>query len=233
MHDEHMISSEHLGMLQELARGRSILDIGDEGSPFLAQLFASISQKWTVVGRGLTYFIPDLSSHLVINNHKFTEWGHPPPPSGFDVILFVFSEIDDVEVEACLNWATPDQLIVFLCFIDGVVELDEDVFAHRYLSLTLLGCTEGLESRLLIFQKNEEVQKEFLEQQVDPFHRQFPRKGDRYHLTPHARWPGKKSGDRPPVVEIVRNWERGSGPVKIVSTEIVWYIRGADLGSAM
>ncbi len=111
----YFTSVAHIGMLLDLVRDKRVLDVGDADSPFLAKRFALRAQSWIVVGRPP----PPMQAALLPKNvavviEQFSPETPPVQPSEVDVILFPFPSPTLAHDAACLKWATPDHLIVFL-----------------------------------------------------------------------------------------------------------------------
>ena len=98
-------------------------------------------------------------------------------------------------------------------------------------------------SRLLVMRKKppqpEAPPQERAQSAVDPLEQVkeerrlssgLPQKGERFHLAPTCFWPGKEPGQKPPPVEIEKDWTHKSGPVKLLHTGEVIIIHLPDLG---
>ena len=247
------LSPEHSQRLMDLIRGKRVLDVGDEQSPFFAGTLAGHAARWTMVGRlpPLRLFsIPP--RNVVVTNAKFTTELGFVKATEIDIILLAFPSPDDSQHVAAAEWATTAHLIVFAGNAPEEAACGSPDFWRLVEKATIEADAKDQVSRLLIFRKKppgaeaagvasatrlvEELRKSRI-QAPNPLQPtsepNLPRKGDRYHLSPSCNWPNKKSGERPPVVEIDKDWTQRMGPVKFVQTGEVFAIRLPDLGGQL
>jgi hypothetical protein len=163
-----------------------------------------------------------------MHTHPFDGWFRRPVASLFDVVIISWNYTSVKQAIECVKWMTPEQTLIVL----GPLEDEHSAsFWHIFQSLMVLHQVQGNSSRMLLLQKTSTNLLPALSQPAAE--RMSLQRGDRFHLASGARWPGRNGDDRPPVVEIVRDWDRDSGPVKIVKTGVVFYIQKGDLGTPM
>ncbi len=224
------ISPKQLKALRDLIRGRRVLDVGHARSQFLGAEFSRYTQSWIVVGRPLPpEHAAEPPPNLGVVIETFDTWAECPPPTEFDVILFCFPATDHPQDAACVQWAAhPHVIIIFghptddtLCGSEPFWELVKNLKPHSD--------ERDQWSRMLVVHKPGEEDDE----EEEEHHGHYPKKGERYKLANSFKWPGKKSGDKAPVVEIMKDWTKGSGNVKIVGKADFVHVRKTDLAAKM
>lgn len=210
-----------------MVRGKRVLDVGDEASSFLASEFARYARAWIVVGRSPPPAHPALPACVRIVPERFEAWAERPEPSEFDVILLACPSPSNPQDAACLQWCAPGPLVVFFGHAREDALCGSPGFWQEMRAFEVETDARDAWSRLVTMRRSSGGEEE------EVHRRKLPRKGDRYRLAPSCRWPGKRSGERPPMVEIVRDWEKGGGKAKIVTTGEVFHLRRFDLGPKM
>ena len=227
------LSPNQLKAFKEIIHGKRILDIGDRTSQFLAEEFARYTKSWTVIGRTQPHLVAELPSNVCVIPDPFNAWQNRPPPTDFDVVLFPSPSPSLTQDADCLEWTTPEQTIIFFGHptdetIDGSPSFWKLLHQLKLVKeLVIQRDEKDLWSRFLVMHKAlEETEKAV-------HHGSFPKRGERYRLANSCKWPGKKPGDKPPVVEIAKNWDRAAGPAKMIERGEVIHLHKADLGSPM
>lgn len=231
------LSPKQLEAFRELVRAKRVLDVGDATSPFLASEFARYAKDWVVIGRPPPQLRAPLPGNVIVRTHPYDATGLSQlDAEDFDVILLPFPSLKGTQEAACLEDVGLEQVVV----IFGLPDPDTSCGSLRFWQLA-----EAFErtrddsdawSRMLVIRRPrpEGVAEEGELGPMDGVEgRKYPKKGDRYRLVPSFRWPGKKPGERPPVVEITRNWTKAAGPAKVIGLGEVWRLRKADLGQEM
>ena len=232
------LSPKQLETFRELIRGKRVLDVGDASSPFLASEFARYAEQWVVVGRPPPELRAPLPGCVIVLTHPYDAAG--PSHLGaedFDILLFPFPALKGTQEAACLKDAGLDQVVV----VFGLPDPDTSYGSLRFWKLAEVfeRCHDDSDawSRMLVMRRPPPKNDDEEGDEPDPMDgvegRKYPKKGERYRLVPSFRWPGKKSGGRPPIVEITRDWTRGAGPAKAIGLGEVWQIRRCDLGPSI
>lgn len=214
--------SQQLKILKKIIQGKRVLDVGDKNSPFLATKLARYAKTWTVVGRPPpSLMIKPLPDHVMIVTEPFETWTNCPPPSEFDVILLPFPSPSMSYDAQCLKWMAAEQVVIFFGHPQDDDAYGSPSFWQLARNLVVQQEEKALGSRMIVFRKS------------DPyiFKHPYPQKGDRYRLVPSFRWPGKQRSQRPPIVEMIKDWGRNSGPAKIIGSEDVLWLHTYDLGA--
>lgn len=231
------LSPKQLDAFRELVRGKRVLDVGGATSPFLASEFARYAAEWVVVGRPPPELRAPLPPSVTVRSHPYDVAGPSQlTAEDFDVLLFPFPSLKGTQEAACLEDAGLDQVVV----VFGLPDPDTSCGSLRFWQLA-----EGFErcrddsdawSRMLVMRRprpkvDEEGDEPGPMDGVEG--RKYPKKGERYRLVPSFRWPGKKPGGRPPIVEITRDWTKAAGPAKVIGLGEVWRLRKPDLGQSL
>lgn len=228
------ISPKQLEAFRELVRGKRVLDVGNAATPFLGAEFARYAERWVAVGRPPPELRAPLPPSVTVNTHPYDEVGPSRlDAEDFDVVLFAFPPMKGAQEEACLGDAGLEQTVV----VFGLPDPDTSCGSIRFWQLA-----EAFErvrddsdafSRMLVLRRPRPDKEGGEEGEEELGGRKYPKKGDRYRLVPSFRWPDKRPGERPPVVEITRDWTKASGPAKVIGLGEVWRIRKADLGPSL
>jgi hypothetical protein len=236
------LSPAQLSILKEAVRGRRVLDVGDERSQFLASEFAPYAKAWTIIGRSAPEDFTAQHPQIKVMPEKFDECNPRPDPTEVDMVLLPFpSPSLNYDLE-CLQWTLPYHVVLIFCHPKDEAESGSPGFWKFMKSMTIQEDQRDMWSRLIVMQKPpslteppppSEESEEDEEEAKEESHGHFPKKGHRYRLAAGFRWPDKKPGERPPIVEITSHWTKGSGPVKILGTGAVLRVRKSDLGAAM
>lgn len=221
------LSPQQLKIFKEIIRDKRILDVGDKTSQFLAEEFARYVKAWTVVGRKPPAFLKDFPPHVTIVEETFDLCSNRLSPSDFDVIVFPFSSPASKQDVCCLEWALAEHVILFFCHPKDDTVSGSPSFWKLIRTLTIEHEEKDFWSRLLVIQKKSSLSK------TQTSSRALPKGGERYRLVRTFKWPGKKPGEKPPTVEITKNWEKGSGPAKMIATGEVIHLHTYDLASPM
>jgi len=251
---KYSLSVDHHEMLKNLVRDKGILDIGDRESPFLAKFFAPNTRSWTMVGRPPpAQFVSSSLPNLIVIDAPFSFETGIVQPSEVDLILFNFPSPHGSHDATALEWAKEDHMILFLgdpveeklygspsfWRLAGGFELQMDARdkISRLLGLRRKRPPRVSRARPISSSKRIRVSKirnskSKMLRKTEETHA-FPSKGNRYHLSPTAYWPGKRSGDTPPVVEMICDWAHPFGPVKILQGGEVFHIQSGDLGGRL
>lgn len=228
------LSPKQLEAFRELIRGKRVLDVGDAMSPFLASEFARYSERWVTVGRPPPELRAPLPTSVTVNTHPYdAATASHLRALNFDVLLFPFPSLKGTQEAACLGDAGLEQTVV----VFGLPDPDTSCGSLRFWKIA-----EGFErvrddsdafSRMLVMRLPQPGSEDEEGDELEEEGKKYPQKGERYRLVPSFRWPGKKPGERPPVVEIARNWTKAAGPAKVIGLGEVWRIRKADLGQSL
>ncbi|NUN92148.1 MAG: hypothetical protein HUU04_00020 [Verrucomicrobiae bacterium] len=229
------ISPRQLEVFREMLRGKRVLDVGVAGSPFLAAEFARYAARWTVVGRPPPQLHAPLPSSVTVWTHPYDAAGSARiRPDDFDLVLFAFPPLRGTQEAACLEDVGQDQSVV----VFGLPDPDASCGSLRFWQLAeaFERCRDDSDafSRMLVMRRPRVEEDEDKLGPMDGVEgRRYPQKGERYRLVPSFRWPGKRPGERPPIVEITRDWTRGMGPAKAIGLGEVWRLRRSDLGQPL
>ncbi|MCC7518203.1 MAG: hypothetical protein IT578_03350 [Verrucomicrobiae bacterium] len=230
------ISPKQLEVFRELLRGKRVLDLGNEASPFLAAEFARYAARWVVAGRAPPRLHAPLPSSVSVNTHPYDAVTRTQlNAEDFDILLFPFPPLKGTQEAACLEDAGLNQVVV----VFGLPDPDTSCGSLRFWQLAeaferVRDDSDAFSRMLMMRRPRPEDDAEEVHSPMDGVEgRKYPRKGDRYRLAPSFRWPGKKPGERPPIVEITRDWTRAAGPAKAVGLGEVWRIRKSDLGQTL
>lgn len=237
------MNDQALHFIRDLVRGKRVLDIGDEDSPFLAEIFWGDALRWIVIGRDPPNLTMELPSNCILTNARFDR-KILLDPSQIDVLLFCHSSLSFRQDMPYLEWATADHKLVF---INSSKESPYNEAAVRQAApsqnLILEKEFQDETVRLLVFRKSaissEELPKEMgLEETVKveeeatvSYKKHFPKAGERFLLAPSASWPGKRRGDKPPSVRIIEDWKKNSGAA-VLQTGQLLHLHKGDLGRA-
>jgi len=225
---DHVIGLDLVDHLRDVTRGKRVLDVGDEESPFLAELLATEARAWMVVGRNAPCFSATFSPSLIVNNAKFDARTFHLRPTDFDLILFSNPSFRSTQDAACLQWTVPGQVIAFLSDSQDGTTAGSPEFWGLAAKLTLEKEWRSESGFLLIFRKLPPSASE-----VEIPSRSLPKINERYRLAPTAQWPGKRHGEDAPVVIVLRDWTDQFGPVRLIKSEAVLHIRLYELGSQL
>lgn len=224
------LSPQQLKSFKEIIRNKRVLDVGNEQSPFLAAEFARYARSWTMVGRTPTLPMGEsLPTNIVVVAQSFDTWLERPLPSDFDVILLSFPSPSSNQDSKCIEWSTTEHMIVFFGHPTDDSISGSPEFWKLISTLDIQRDERDIWSRMILIRKSTPAKTDKPHLQRDP----YPKKGDRYRLVASFRWPDKKPGERPPIVEVVKNWEKNSGPAKIIGSGEILRLRKHDLGAPM
>jgi hypothetical protein len=230
--------------IADFIRGKRVLDIGDEGSPFIADELAPQASAWHVTGRRPAGAGIPLPSHCTVTDALFDPQALQLEPSSIDVILFACPSPSLNQDEACLKWATDQHLLILLTnaqqktvygspgFWEATKELiQEQEFREASFSCIVFRKTPS--AATLAVAQDRPTTEAAGPPVAEASHRRYPRKGERYRLAPSYHWPNKRPGDKPPVIVISSNWTKTSGHAEIVGGGGILSVRLGDLGTKL
>lgn len=228
------LSPAQLKSLRDMIRRRRVLDVGHPGSQFIGAEFSRYSASWTVVGRNIPAAHAATPPHnLAVVPQTFDTWTERPPPTEFDVVILPFPSNDHPQDAACLEWSTHPQVIVFFGHPSDNALCGSPGFWDLAGKLKPDSDARDLWSRMMVMHKPSPEEEKEEEDEHEGGHGHHPKKGERYKLASSFKWPDKKPGDKAPIVEIMKDWTKGSGTAKIVGKGDVIHVRKTELAAKM
>lgn len=216
--------------LRNLIRDKRVLDIGDEGSPFLAELLAAEAKTWRAVGRYPPGLKGSLSENCTVTNAPFGSQNLHLEAEEIDVILFSCPTPELEQDAQCLEWTTSAQSILFLTDPDEDTLFGSPRFWSLLKEIPIEAEHRDASCHLVIYRKPAPIVEE---KKVEEHHKRLPKRGERYKLAPNFRWPNKQHGEKAPTIEISSDWKHGAGPATLIRDGQMLHLHTGDLGSSL